>query len=163
MRTCKPAKIKYSCSEVTVIPTVPPSCAYLLGEMYRVWGFEAGRYMTYLQWGDEDVVAHWRQLISTVLQGGRLDRIWPGCFDGVLSLEQPVDVPLCGGVGRHCRGPLGGGPCWAGGGWGGELELENAVIKDGLRTVPQVVQVVGQAWVFDGEWGGCDPVKVCGV
>ena len=44
--------------------------------------------MACLQRGVKDVCEHRRKLISTVLQGGWRDRVWPGCFAGVLSFEQ---------------------------------------------------------------------------
>ena len=44
--------------------------------------------MTRLQCGVEDVREHWSQLVSAVLQGGWRDRVWTGCFAGVLSLEE---------------------------------------------------------------------------
>ncbi len=43
------------------------------------------------------VSEHRRQLVSTVLQDRRRDRVWPGCFVGVLPLEQSDDIPLQGG------------------------------------------------------------------
>ena len=79
--------------------------------------------MTGLQRGVEDVREHWRQLVGAVLQGGWRDRVWAGCFAGVLTLKEPVDVPLLQAERRHCGG-VGGGhrglkvwrSCRAGGG-----------------------------------------------
>ena len=64
--------------------------------------------MTGLQRGVEDVREHWRQLVGAVLQGGWRDRIWSGCFTGVPSLEELVDVPLMQAESRHCGGGVSG-------------------------------------------------------
>src|SRR4029434_9879427 len=105
-----------------------------------------------------------RQLISTVLQDGWIDRVWPGCFAGVLSPEESVDVPLQDGESLHCSRGGGGAGLWGGQLWKGAglccgrgraadgLELVDDVTEDGVRTVPlyikatvKLIQVVGQA------------------
>ena len=60
--------------------------------------------------GVEDVCENWRQLISTVLEGGW--RVWPSCFVGVLPVEQSVNFSLLNG--RSCL-------CGGGGLWGGQV------------------------------------------
>jgi len=57
-------------------------------------GLEAGSYVACLQVGVEDVREHWRQLVSTMLQGGGGDRVWAGCFTRVLFFKKPFDVSL---------------------------------------------------------------------
>ena len=71
-------------------------------------GFEAGWHVTGLQRGVENVCEHWRQLVGAVLQGGWRDRVWTGCFAGVLSLKEPVDVLLLQAESRHYGGGDGG-------------------------------------------------------
>lgn len=66
--------------------------------------FKAGWNMACLQRDVEDVCEHWRQLISTVLQGGWRDRLWTGCFAGVLSFEDSINMSLHDGERRCCDG-----------------------------------------------------------
>lgn len=49
--------------------------------------FKAAWNMACLQRDVKDGCKHWRQLISTVFQGGWRDRLRTGCFAGVLSFE----------------------------------------------------------------------------
>ena len=60
-----------------------------------------------LQGGVKDVGEHWRQLVSTVLEGGRRDRVRPSCFAGVLPLEKSVNFTLLNGESCHSRGGRG--------------------------------------------------------
>ena len=46
--------------------------------------------MACLQGGVKDVGEHRRQLVSTVLKGGRGDSVRPSCFAWVLPLEKSV-------------------------------------------------------------------------
>lgn len=71
-----------------------------------------------------------------MLQGRGGDRVWSGCFTGILSPQEPADIPLLHG--DRCRrrvGGLRGRQLWKGGGGGvGELGLMDGVMGDGVRN-----------------------------
>ena len=70
---------------------------------------------TCLQRGVEDVCEHRRPLISTVLQGGGRDRVWPAALRGICLLNSRSASP------PGCRG------LWWGGGGGSEVGSDEEV------------------------------------
>ena len=71
------------------------------------------------------------------------ETVWAGCFAGVLTLKEPVDVPLLQAERRHCGGGGGGHrglkvwrSCRAGGGGVSGMRLGEGVVGDGVRPVP---------------------------
>ena len=66
---------------------------WLFGHRDDGGGLETGWHMACLQGGVKYVGEHRRQLVSTVLEGGRRDRVRPSCFAGVLPLEGLLTSP----------------------------------------------------------------------
>ncbi len=65
--------------------------------------------MAYLQRGLKDICKHWRQLVSTVIQGGWGNRVRSGCFPRILSLEDSVYISFLDGERHSYDGAEGGG------------------------------------------------------